>query len=87
MLLGVWKNVADLEANINLDELQAILKAARDAEHRRNVFSAALKGIKLDEDKANSKFEEVKRRVEARRRGMTKDELDLREMGIAVVKD
>lgn len=51
---------------MTLPELQAIIEASREREHRRNKFAAALKGIDLDEGTKQSneeRFEEVQRRA------------------------
>ena len=69
LLLGIWKNVEDLEESLSLPELQAILEASREKEHRQNKFMAALKGIDLDENDAEDskkRFDEVQRRAETR---------------------
>ena len=87
MLLGLWKNFEELEANLNLNELEAILNAAHEQEHRHNKFTAALKGINLDEaqvEENKNRFEEIKRRVEARRSGKSEDELAFNALGIDV---
>lgn len=79
MLLGIWKNVADLEECLSLPELQAILDASREAEHRRNKFQAALKGVDLDEgtkQETEDAFERVQRRAQARLRGISEEEVD-----------
>ena len=67
MLLGHWKNIAELEDSLCLEELEQILKAARDKERREQVFMAALKGIDLDQSEDNNKerFEEVQKRADA----------------------
>lgn len=64
-----------MEEEISLPELQALLRAVRDKERRQQKFAAALKGIDLDEDPQNDKFEEVKQRVNKRLRGENPDEL------------
>lgn len=84
MLLGIWKNIEDLENSINIDELHMILKAARDREERQNRFAAALKGINLDEGKNDEAFEAVQRRAEARLAGKTEDEIEFEELGIEI---
>lgn len=90
MLLGIWKNIEELEDNINLDELQAILTASRDREHRRNKFFAAMKGIDLDEQAtgdAQSRFDEVQRRVEAKLTGKSEQVLELDVFGLDIEED
>jgi len=68
MLLGIWKNIEDLEENINLEELNTILKSQHEKERNNQRFLAALKGITLDED-AKERFEAVQARAEARLAG------------------
>ena len=78
LLLGIWRNVADLEESLSLPELQAILEAAREKEHREHKFLAALKGIDLDEGKkeeTQDAFDRIKQRAEARLRGVSEEEV------------
>lgn len=72
-----------------MDELQAILSASREQEHRRQKFAAALKGIDLDAEsnKSNSSFDEVKRRAEAKLRGVSEEEVGFGDIGIAVIEE
>lgn len=85
MLLGIWKNVEDLEESLNLKELETVVRAAREKEHRKNKFLAAINGIDLDaNDKHKDKFEEIKRRVEARTTGVSEEQLALRDLGIEI---
>jgi hypothetical protein len=87
-LLGIWKNVADLEESLSLPELRAILEAAREKEHREHTFLAALKGIDLNEGQATSvkdKFEEVQKRVELKLHGEEKvAQYELNEFGLEI---
>lgn len=87
-MLGIWRNIEELEESLNLRELEAIVKAARDREHRNNKFMAALKGINLDEDDdAKERFEAVKRRAEARMSGKSEEQLELAEFGLEIVEE
>jgi hypothetical protein len=75
---------------LSLDELQAILEASREQEYKRQKFAAALKGIDLDEQRGqsnDSSFEEVKRRAEAKLRGVSEEELEFTDIGIGVVEE
>jgi len=83
-LLGIWKNFQDIEESLSLPELEAIVTAARDKEMRHHRFMAALKGINLDEDEGVDKVEEMKRRLEAERAGLSVEALDFIDMGIEV---
>lgn len=83
-MLGIWKNFQDIEESLSLPELEAIVTAARDKEMRHHRFMAALKGINLDEDEGVDKVEEMKRRLEAERAGLSVEALDFIDMGIEV---
>jgi hypothetical protein len=83
-MLGQWKNFDELEENLCIDELNALLDAMRRAERRREVFQAALKGIDLNEDEKKSTFEEVEKRAKAKLAGVTPEELELGEIGISI---
>ena len=55
---------------------------------RQHKFMAALKGINLDEQNdAVDRVEEMKRRIEAERAGVSMDTLDFMDMGIDVETD
>lgn len=84
MLLGIWKNVDELEISISMPELMAILEAHRDRELRDRRFAAALKGISLDEggNSAYDKVEEMKRKTEAMNDGMTADQFEFDDLGL-----
>lgn len=87
MLLGVWKNVEDLEMHINLDELKFILDAARERDHRNQRFMAAIQGIDIDKgakEDAKEKFEAVQQRVTARLQGKSIEQLEYDELGLDV---
>lgn len=88
-LLGHWKNFEEIEDNLTLDELQSILEASREQEYRRNKFAAALKGIDLDAQNkdSDSSFEEIKRRAEAKLRGISEEEIEFSDIGIAVIEE
>lgn len=78
-MIGQWKNFEELEENLSLPELTAIVSAARDAERTRQKFAAALKGINLDdadEESAKSRFEAAQRKAEAMLNGMDEAEAD-----------
>jgi len=63
-----------------------MLTAAREKEKREQRFLAAIQGINLDEGDTSGKekFEEVKRRVEAKKLGVSEEQLFLEDMGIDV---
>ncbi len=90
-LLGHWKNFDELEESLTIEEMNAIIQASRDQEMRNWEFQASLKGIDLKKDKKNDRFDEIKKRAEARLyEELGEDyhnpdrELTLEEMGIKV---
>lgn len=79
MLLGPWKNFEELEENINMDELNLIVKAGHEREHRHHKVLAALKGIDLDkgtEADHKTRFEKAQLRAQARIAGITEEEME-----------
>jgi hypothetical protein len=48
-LLGHWKNFDELESNLSLDELNALLTASREKEEREMRFLAAVNGVELED--------------------------------------
>lgn len=77
-----------MELNLSLPELEAILEAARKVERERQKFQAALKGVNLDEDEQETLTgDDIKRRMEAKMRGVTEEALELQEIGIAVLEE
>ena len=95
MLLGIWKNIEELEDSLSLPELNAILSASRDREHRSNKFAAALRGIDLDKhskEQNEERFEEINRRAQAKLHAMrtgadaekTERQLELADFGFGL---
>lgn len=87
MLLGIWKNIEELEENINLPELELLVEAGREREHQRFKVMAALKGINIDSPNGKSvkeRFDEIKMRAEARTSGRSQEELEFDALGIDV---
>ena len=64
-LIGQWRDFDDLESNLSMSELTAILGATREKEKREQKFNAALQGVDLDNEQqdAAQAFEAVKARV------------------------
>lgn len=50
---------------------------AVDIVHQDRKFTAALKGIDLDEGTVDAEFEDIKRRAEARVLGVSEEEIEL----------
>ncbi|AXH68753.1 hypothetical protein SEA_COMRADE_38 [Streptomyces phage Comrade] len=65
------------------------MEAARDKEYRGQKFAAALKGIDLDEKTGNNdtSFDDIKRRAEAKLHGVSEDEIEFSNIGIAVIEE
>lgn len=63
-----------MENSITLDELYLYMERLGEAEHQRQKFAAALKGIDIDEGKTDEAFEETKRRAEAALAGKSEQE-------------
>ena len=83
---------------LSLPELELVVKSIHQREHRANRFAASLKGIDIDNPKSSgnggeegtSKFEEIKRRAQAKLQGKTEEEMeadDLRSLGINIMID
>ena len=78
-----------MEENLSLAELERLLESKRDQDFQNKKFAAALKGVDLDEpgDKAAPTFEEVKRRADAKLRGVSAEALEFSEIGIGIEGD
>lgn len=74
---------------MNIFEINAIRDAARKRDHARQKFEAMLhKGINLDEQQGDTPtFDEVKRRAEAKLRGITEEAFELGEIGIQIIEE
>lgn len=77
----------EMEDTITLEELYMYAEEIQEAEHRRNKFAAALKGIDIDEGRTDSSFEEVKRRAEATLSGKSEEEIVFDMIGIEIEDD
>jgi hypothetical protein len=65
-LLGIWKDFEELERCISMFELNALLESKREKDYSDKKFTAALKGIDLDEQtgqKEDDPWEAMKARV------------------------
>ena len=49
-MLGHWKNFDELESNLSLDELTALLDITRKKDYEDKKFLAAVNGIDLEEE-------------------------------------
>lgn len=85
MLTGAWNNFDHLEENLSYPELTAMVKALREQEDRSNRMLAAVHGINLDENKReDTAFERIRREVEAEKRGVTEEVIELEDIGFKV---
>lgn len=87
MLLGIWRNVEDLESSLNLNELEAVVTAAHKKERRHHEFMAALQGIdinKPENDETKQRFDEVQRRANAKLTGKSENVLEYDELGLDI---
>jgi Ca2+-binding EF-hand superfamily protein len=90
MLLGIWKSFAELEDTISLEELEQIVSAGREREHRHNKFMAALKGVDIDSDGESDmqeRFASVQRNADAILSGRDIEEVELEDLGIDIEKE
>lgn len=66
-LLGKWKDYEELEQNLSMPELTAILVAKRKSDHDNRKFLAAIQGVDLGDSGDNTEkrttFEDIKARV------------------------
>ncbi len=89
----MWKNFDELEENLSIQEVEVLLDASREQEYQKQKFAAALKGIDLDEQSGKSgsddtpSFEDIKRRAEAKARGVSEDQLAFADIGIAMFEE
>jgi hypothetical protein len=90
-LLGIWRNFDEIEDALNIFEINAIRDAARKRDHERRKFEAMLhKGVDLDEGVKTSNvptFEEIKRRAEARNRGLSEEQIEFADIGIKIIEE
>lgn len=78
--MGSWKSLDEMEECLTLPELNALVDGARRQEERRNRFMAAIQGIELPDENAPEDlptFDDVKRRAEAMRRGVSEKQVDI----------
>jgi hypothetical protein len=76
-----------MEESISLNELYAVIGALREREYRQNKFSAAIKGINLDEETGNTAqgaFAAAEEKANEILTGMNSEERTLSELGFGV---
>ena len=72
-VLGIWKNFDELESNICMSELMAILETTRELDYSEKKFLAAMQGVDLDEASGKQQedpWEAMKARVAAQVSGI-----------------
>lgn len=72
-VLGAWKNFDELESNISMPELMAILESIRELDYNEKKFLAAMQGVDLDESKNKNEpdpWEAMKAKVAAQASGI-----------------
>lgn len=72
-LLGIWKNYDELESNISMPELMAIIESRRELDYNEKKFLAAMQGVDLDEASGRQEedpWEAMKARVAAKVSGI-----------------
>lgn len=67
-----------------MEELELVIKAQREKEERLMTFYASFKGVDLRNNKKQNqdKFDEVKRRAEAKLQNRSVEELEYDDLGI-----
>ena len=86
MLLGIWKNIEELEESLCLAELELILESSREEKRQQNRFLAALQGVDLDKEQHGDlpTFDDIKRRAQGKMTGKSEEEIDFAEVGIEI---
>ena len=59
-MLGQWKNFDELESNLSIAELMALLDASRNKTLQERKFVAAINGIELEGDASESDVIDLK---------------------------
>lgn len=90
--LGAWKNFEDLEESLSLPELSLLALEIYDTEFKRNKFAAALKGIKIDDEKDDlPSYQDIEKRAQAKiaaeKTGKTEEQIQFADLGIAFIQE
>lgn len=59
-----------------MEELYSFHSAMYRAEHRRNKFAAALKGVDLDKSERDAQFDEIRAKADALLAGVPEEEVE-----------
>jgi hypothetical protein len=75
-LLGIYKNYDDLEENMSMPELLLTLEASEKASFQDRRFSAALKGVDLEDPfvSSNTSLDDIKKRIAAKNSDFAPDD-------------
>lgn len=89
MAMGLYRDFTELEESLSLPEMESIIMASREKEHRYFKFMAAMKGVNLDDPSGTSpqetqedRFELIKARAEARVAGRDAEEAEYEFFGV-----
>ena len=86
--MGAWKNFQDLEENLTMAELGALIEGVRKEDMENKKFMAALQGVDLEKNsKKDANFEAVRTRAMARITGKSEEEVALAKIGIAIATE
>jgi len=86
--MGAWKSIREMEEELTLEELYALIDGMHRTEHRHNRFAAALQGVDLDKDnKQDDAFDRLKMKAAAELAGKDEDEFVLNMIGIEFEDD
>lgn len=76
-MLGIWKDYQELEDNLSVPELTAILEAKNKEDYEHKKFLAALKGVDLDKHSGASNHEWERIKAKAFSQGETDNPNDI----------
>ncbi len=86
-LLGLWKNYEELEENISIPELVAILGSHSKEQYENKKFFAAIQGVDIDKNNS-SEGQEAWEKIKAKAfsKGKTKNPNDIVSLSGAAAK-
>lgn len=83
---GAWKNFEDLEENLTIAELNAIVQTLQERRMEDIRFQASLQGVKIEDD-LKEKRKEIEERAAAKIAGVSTEQLGLAELGIEITEE
>lgn len=88
---GAWKTFEELEDCLTLEELEILLDKARDVEYKLFKMHAALQGHDLGDasgkESNEDRFKRIEREALAKLQGISEEELELRDVGITIIRE